>query len=135
MLSHRQREDGGIGYWSPTDWTTPWLSAYAGITLLDARLAGVPVDTLVLSRLADYLRRDLRGEASAVATPVAWLAGRSEPACRDQVAAADFLSRLGRPEVAAENQLLGSAAQLALEDRARLAETLARRGTRSRRAG
>jgi uncharacterized protein YfaS (alpha-2-macroglobulin family) len=45
----------------------------------------------------------------------------------DQVAAADFLSRLGKPEIAAENELLRNAAQLAWEDRARLAEVLARR--------
>ncbi|MFL5576744.1 MAG: Ig-like domain-containing protein [Gemmatimonadaceae bacterium] len=127
MLSRRQREDGGIGYWSPSDWTTPWLSAYAGITLLDARLAGVTVDTLVLSRLETYLRQNLRGEGTATVTAVAYWQDRRETRLRDQVAAADFLSRLGRPEVAGENELLRSAAQLTLEDRARLAETLARR--------
>jgi uncharacterized protein YfaS (alpha-2-macroglobulin family) len=43
------------------------------------------------------------------------------------VAAVDFLSRLRRPEVASENELLRSAAILTIEDRARLAEVLARR--------
>src|SRR5262249_11263513 len=38
-----------------------------------------------------------------------------------------FLSRLKRPEIASENELLRSAAQLTLEDRARLAEVIARR--------
>ena len=128
MLSRRQRDDGGIGYWAPTDWTTPWLSAYAGITLLDARLAEVPVDTTVLSRLADYLRKDLKGEATVAVTPVAFWQEHRESRLRERVAAADFLSRFGRPEVAAENELLRSAAQLSQEDRARLAEILARRG-------
>ncbi|HET7457241.1 MAG TPA: Ig-like domain-containing protein [Gemmatimonadaceae bacterium] len=127
MLSHRQREDGGIGYWSPTDWTTPWLSAYAGITLLDARLAGVPVDTMVLSRLAGYLQQNLHGDGTVAVTPVAYWQGQRETRLRDQVAAVDFMSRMGRPEVAAENELLRSAAQLTLEDRARLAEVFARR--------
>jgi hypothetical protein len=127
MLAGRQREDGGIGYWSASDWSTPWLSAYAGTVLLDARLVGVPVDTMVLSRLAAYLRRDLRGEATVAVTPVAHWQERRESRLREQVAAADVLSRMGRPEVAAENELLRSAAQLTLEDRARLAETFARR--------
>ncbi|MBK7925640.1 MAG: hypothetical protein IPJ95_18745 [Gemmatimonadetes bacterium] len=45
----------------------------------------------------------------------------------DQVAAVDYLSRLGKPHIAAENELLRNAAQLAWEDRVRLAEVLARR--------
>ena len=63
LLSRRQRADGGIGYWASTDWTTPWLSAYAGITLLDARSAGVAVDDTVLARLAEYLRNGLKNPA------------------------------------------------------------------------
>ena len=39
-LSRRQRSDGGIGLWSADDWTTPWLTAYAGSVLLDAKAAG-----------------------------------------------------------------------------------------------
>jgi hypothetical protein len=46
---------------------------------------------------------------------------------REQVAAADFLSRYGKPDVAAENELLRTAAQLTHEDRARLAELFVRR--------
>ena len=132
MLSSRQRADGGIGYWSATDWTSPWLSAYAGTVLLDARDAGVAVDSLVLDRLAGYLGRELGSEATftnvALFTPVATWTGRREIRLREQVAAVDFLSRLGRPRVASENELLRGAAQLTIEDRARLAEVLARRG-------
>ena len=43
------------------------------------------------------------------------------------MAAVDFLSRFGRPDIAAENELVRTAAMLTLEDRARLAEVLARR--------
>jgi uncharacterized protein YfaS (alpha-2-macroglobulin family) len=129
MLSSRQREDGGIGYWSPTDWTSPWLSAYAGLVMLDARDAGadVKVDTLVLSRLAAYLTTDLHGKATVAFTPVAYWQERPEYRLREQVAAVDFLSRYGRADVAAENELLRTAAQLTVEDRARLAEVLMRR--------
>jgi hypothetical protein len=130
MLSSRQRTDGGIGYWSSTDWTSAWLSAYAGMVLLDARDEGVTVDTLVLSRLAAYLGKGLRGtggESNVEFTLVSSWNERHETRLRDQVAAADFLSRIGRPAVAAENELLRTAALLTLEDRARLAEVLARR--------
>ncbi|HUF27256.1 MAG TPA: MG2 domain-containing protein [Gemmatimonadaceae bacterium] len=128
VLSRRQRVDGGIGYWSAGDWTSPWLSAYSGIVMLDAREAGVAVDSLVLERLAAYVLLDLRGASTVAFTPVANWYERRELRLRDQVAAVDFLSRLGRPEIGAENELLRNAAQLAVEDRARLAEVLARRG-------
>jgi uncharacterized protein YfaS (alpha-2-macroglobulin family) len=127
MLSSRQRTDGGIGYWSPTDWTTPWLSAYAGLVLLEARSARADVDTLVLSRLADYLTQTLHGTAPAPFTPVVNWYDRRDVQLRDKVAAVDFLSRYGRPDIAIENELLRNAAQLSLEDRARLAEVFARR--------
>lgn len=128
VISGRQRENGGIGYWSPTDWTSPWLSAYAGLVLLDARAAGVKVDTLVLSRLADYLSQSMHAMQLATFTPVMNWYTRREIQLRDRVAAVDFLSRLGRADVAVENELLRTAAQLSLEDRARLATVLARRG-------
>ncbi|MFN2567116.1 MAG: MG2 domain-containing protein [Gemmatimonadaceae bacterium] len=128
MLSSRQRSDGGIGYWSPSDWTTPWLSAYAGTVLLEAREAGVPVDSAVLDRLASYLRKNLREADTDVFAPVAAWYRRREMRLSDQVAATDFLSRLGRADVPAENELLRAAALLTIEDRARFAEVLARRG-------
>ena len=127
MLSRRQRTDGGIGYWSPTDWTTPWLTAYAGMVLVDARDEGIPVDTLVLSRLGDYLNRALKVEPGAVAfAPVRdWT--KVPLQYGERVAAVDFLSRRGRPNVAAENELLRVAAMLDVENRLRLAEVFARR--------
>jgi uncharacterized protein YfaS (alpha-2-macroglobulin family) len=128
MLSGRQRADGGIGYWSPTDWTTPWLSAYAGHVLLDARELGVPVDSGVVARLADYLRATLRGELLVTRVPVAEWYDRRATRLADQVAAADVLSRLGTPDIGAENELMRMAAQMAREDRIRLATVLHRRG-------
>jgi len=129
MLSRRQRGDGGIGYWSATDWSTPWLSAYAGAVLLDARDVGVAVDARVLARLADYLVANLKGTGTGevAITPVSYWYEQRTMRLRDQVAAVDFLSRAGRPEIASENELLRMAAQLTLEDRARLATVLARR--------
>ena len=127
MLTRRQRADGGIGYWSSNDWTSVWLSSYAGIVLLDAREAGVAVDTMVLGRLAGFVSAELRGESKPVFSPVTSYYDRREIRLRERVAAVDFLSRLRRPEVASENELLRSAALLTLEDRARLAEVLARR--------
>src|SRR5436190_23158812 len=48
----------------------------------------------------------------------------------EQVAAADVLSRLGRPDLPTENELLRQVAQLSWEDRLRLAQMMARRGAR-----
>jgi uncharacterized protein YfaS (alpha-2-macroglobulin family) len=126
VLAARQREDGGIGLWSADDWTTPWLSAFAGLVLLDARSAGVAVSDSVLERLGRYLRGALTQPVEIRAPVIAWYQ-RGQSRLSDQVAAADYLSRLGHPEVAAENDLLRNAAQLTWEDRLRLAEVLARR--------
>ncbi len=126
VLSRRQRTDGGIGYWDTGDWTTPWLSAHAGLTLLDARAAGVTVSDTVLERLAVFLRKTI-DQPGPIRAPVRYWYDQAQASLGDQVAAADYLSRLGKPHVAAENDLLRNAPQLAWEDRVRLAEVLARR--------
>jgi uncharacterized protein YfaS (alpha-2-macroglobulin family) len=127
MHNRRQPVDGGIGYWSSNDWSSAWLSAYAGSVLLDARELGVPVDSAVLDRLASYLTEDLKGNAKPTASPIAQWYARREMRLRDQVASVDFLSRMKKPDIAAENELVRTAAQLTLEDRSRLAEVLVRR--------
>lgn len=127
-LVRRQRSDGGIGYWSSSDWTTPWLSAYVGKVLLDARELGVEVDSLAVGRLEDYLRSTLRGERGIGVSPVAsWYSLRSTQ-LGDQVAALDFLSQLKKADESMENELLRMAPQLKREDRVRLAGVLLRRG-------
>ncbi|HEU4993459.1 MAG TPA: MG2 domain-containing protein [Gemmatimonadaceae bacterium] len=128
MLSRRQRTDGGIGYWSNTDWTSTWLSSYAGIVLLDARDAGIPVDSVVLNQLAAFVTSKLRGDTNVMVSTLGTWFRRRDIALGERVAGVDFLSRLKRPSIAAENELLRLAPQLSLEDRARLAEVMARRG-------
>lgn len=127
-LSRRQRTDGAIGYWTGSDWSTPWLSAYAGMVLIEARDVGVKVDTVVLSHLASYVTRSLHDTAQVDEAPLAQWYRRRDVQLRDKVAAVDFLSRFGRPDVAMENELLRVAAMLTIEDRARLGEVFARRG-------
>ncbi|MEO6210514.1 MAG: alpha-2-macroglobulin family protein [Gemmatimonadaceae bacterium] len=128
VISGRQRSDGGIGLWHARDWTSPWLTEYAGSFLLAAKRTGVAVDDSVLARLDDYLRKDLNAGASSMQfTPVAsWYTDR-RTRLSDRVASADFLSRIGKPDIAAEHQLVALATQLWWEDRLRLAEVLARR--------
>jgi hypothetical protein len=129
-LVRRQRPDGGIGLWSAADWTTPWLSAYAGAVLLDAKVAGFAVDDSVLSRLGGYLQRSL-AERGPIMAPVAAWYDSSEVRLSDRVMAVDYLSRAGLRDRAAENELLRLAAQLAWEDRVRLAHILGRGGDRA----
>ena len=126
-LTRRQRPDGGIGLWSADDWTTPWLSAYAGEALLAAREAGVPVRDSVLAALGRYLFTSLHKPGRPLGPLASWFSDQ-RARLAENVAAADFLSRLGRPDVAGENELLRTAPQMAWEDRVRLAEILARRG-------
>jgi len=128
-LSRRQRSDGGIGLWGADDWTTPWLTAYAGGILLDARAAGLAVDDSVLARVAGYLRQSL-AQGRAVVAPVARWYADGTVRLSDRVMAVDYLSRAGLRDRAAENELLRLAAQLAWEDRVRLALVLARGGDR-----
>jgi uncharacterized protein YfaS (alpha-2-macroglobulin family) len=134
-LGRRQRSDGGIGFWSATDWTTPWLSAWAGSVLLGAKRAGVAVNDSVLARLGDYLRTSVHqpqlSRRQLAAVPVARWYDTTAVRLSERVMAVDYLSRAGLRDRAAENELLRLSAQLAWEDRARLAQVLARGGDRS----
>jgi alpha-2-macroglobulin len=126
-LTRRQGGDGSIGYWGTYDWSTPWLTGYAARVLLEARAAGFAVDTTVLDRIADYLSRSLHQPAHQQFAVARWHESR-DMALSERVAAVDMLSRLGRADVPLENTLVGEAGQLRWEDRALLAEVLARRG-------
>lgn len=122
----RQREDGAIGFWRATDWSSAWLSAYAGLFLLDARAAGAVVDQRVIDNLANYLTA-----AAADTLPH----GGENPAERtdrhrelgERVAAIDFLRRAARADRLAEDRLLARVADMNWEDRLRVAEVLASR--------
>ena len=127
VLLRRQRSDGGIGYWGLDDWSSPWLSGYAGLALLEARDLGFAVPDSAVERLAEYLRRSLRQPVVRYAWLVGYY-GDERVSFSEQVAAVDFLARLGTPDVAAENRLLAVAARLGLANRARLADVLARGG-------
>src|SRR3989442_2127174 len=130
VLSARQRPDGGIGLWSAEDWSTPWLSAYAGEALLAARDAGIPVRDSVLARLSNYLYRSAH-ERSTIMAPIASWYSNLRVVLAEQVAAADFPSRVGKPDLPTEHELYRQAAQLAWEDRLRLAQMRARPGARA----
>ena len=133
-LASRQREDGGIGYWNNEQWTTPWLTAYAGEFLLDARTAGIAVNDSLLARMGEYLKRELKSDSLSDGVMRRWYGWRWN-VLGDRVAIVDFLSRRGTPDIAAENRLVTEAAQLRAEDRSRLAEVLARRGATRTAAG
>ena len=127
VLLGRQRADGGIGYWGSSDWTTPWLTAYAAGVIVEANELGVAVDSAPIARLTEYLRTALR-EAPTEKGPLSYWYDRRATRLADQVAAAEVLSRLGAADRPAENELLRNAPQMLREDRIRLAEMLARRG-------
>jgi uncharacterized protein YfaS (alpha-2-macroglobulin family) len=127
VISGRQGADGAIGFWQAGDWSNPWLSAYAGRLLLEARDVGIEVSDTVLARLADYLTATIRKRGSVRSPLVVYYRASPRLALADAVAAVDYLRRLGQPDVATENELYRQAGQLAWEDRVRLAEVLASR--------
>ena len=134
-LVRRQRDDGGFRYWDDHDWTSPWLTAYAGLYLIEAREQGIVVDSAALARAATYLTNSIG--ASAVDTGGM---NRTERRARrfalgDRVAVVDFLRRAGVPDVKTEDALLRAAPVMTWEDRLRLAEVLARRPATTAAAG
>jgi alpha-2-macroglobulin len=126
-IVRRQRPDGGIGYWTMHDWSTPWLTAYAARVLLEARAAGFAVDSTVLTRAGEYLTRTLHQPERPRFAIARWYENRAMT-LSDRIAAVDVLSRMGMPDVAVENTLLAQASSLFWEDRVLLAEIFARRG-------
>ncbi len=130
-LLRRQRDDGGIGIWSASDWTTPWLSSYAGQVLLDARDLGLPVGDTALAKLGRYLKASLTERTVAVVPVAHWWADTTAAQLSEQLQAVDYLSRTGRRDRAAENELLRKGPQLFWEDRVRLAAVFARAGDRA----
>jgi uncharacterized protein YfaS (alpha-2-macroglobulin family) len=129
-LARRQRGDGGIGLWHASDWTSPWLTAYVGQVMLEGRAAGLEVSDTVLNAMAGYLQGALNDPSRiAPALPDRLRGGPLE--ITERMAAVDFLSRIGRPDVSAENVLLGQVSRMAWEDRVLLAEVVARRGARA----
>lgn len=132
-LQSRQRSDGGIGYWSAGDWTTPWLTAHAALVLVQARDAGVKVDSMVLERVGDYLAQAVGEPESEYAptrgrAPISRHYATRSVVLAEYVAGVEALRALGRANVSAENDLLRQAALLSVADRARLARLIAERG-------
>ena len=125
ILLRRQRPNGGIGLWSATDWTSPWLTAHAGSVLLDAKEAGFTVRDTVMSGIADYLRASLREEQPVIVVASLW---ENEIRARltERLAVAEYLSRAGRRDRALENDLARQSALLSPEGRLTLATILAR---------
>jgi alpha-2-macroglobulin len=126
VLGGRQRSDGGIGLWSADDWTTPYLTAYAGSFLLDAREAGFDVDQRLILEVARYLRSSAASREMVV-TPVASWTSTTAGSLGERVAAVDYLRRAGRADVGLEDELVRERAQIWPVDRARLAGVIARR--------
>lgn len=69
-----QRSDGGLGFWSDSERSEPWLSAYVAITLDAAKKSGRDVPASAIESLASYLRSAIgprlpESDADEKATP------------------------------------------------------------------
>ena len=126
-LVQRQRDDGGIGYWSGTNWTTPWLTAYALRFLDEARRAGIDVPPATRARAREYLV-DV-GHANNAQLRAKLAAGEdSSSYAREQLAAAMGLRRTGMPDTLGERRVVSLAHRLDWTERLTLAQLLVLRG-------
>lgn len=130
VLVRRQRGDGGIGLWSATDWSSALMSAHAGAVLLEARAAGVPVADTVLAGIAGYLETSLERQEN-MALSVGLRDTDTRARLTERVAAAEYLSRLGRRNRPLENELIRRLGQIAPADRMEFAITLVRSNDRA----
>ncbi|HVE35565.1 MAG TPA: hypothetical protein VNC18_18510, partial [Gemmatimonadaceae bacterium] len=125
-VAKRQLSDGSIALWPGGWWSSPWLTAHAGLFLLDARDLGVRVDDNVFERAARYLKR-------TADTPVdtggmnRYVQRKNRLALGWRVSAVDYLRRSGAPDTSAERALLRVAVGMTWEDRLHLAEVVAPR--------
>jgi uncharacterized protein YfaS (alpha-2-macroglobulin family) len=127
IISKRARGDGAVDLWDGGSWTSPWLTAYAAQFLADAKRAGFAVDQKVLDGAARWLATKAR-DNSTLSGPVMYWLDEIQGKLRERLAAADYLGRIGQPDLAAENELVRNVGLMAWEDRAWLAQVLARRG-------
>ena len=125
-ISKRQRADGAIKYWPNWDWSSPWLSSYAGLFLVDARDAGIEVDPSVIHRIGRYLA-DYARQPVDTGGMNRYEQRERRLALGYRVAMVDFLRRAGEPDSSAERALLRVAAVMTWEDRLRLAQVIAAR--------
>jgi uncharacterized protein YfaS (alpha-2-macroglobulin family) len=125
-ISRRQGADGAIKYWPNWEWASPWLTAHAGLFLLDARDVGVIVDPGVITRASDFLRRASRASVDTGGMN-RYEQRERRLALGDRVAAVEYLRRAGAADTATERSLLRAAPAMTWEDRLRLAELIAPR--------
>ncbi len=134
LVSDRQRYDGSFGYWSRASWYVPWLDAYVGDFLLDARELGIPVQQVVLNLLGRAVQRDLDNSPLLPNLTYGTRAESRRLVARhlsQRLAAADYLARAANTYAHADT-LFRERSRLTFEDRARLAHLLSRRsGTSS----
>jgi uncharacterized protein YfaS (alpha-2-macroglobulin family) len=124
----RQRYDGGFGYWSPTNWTTPWLTAYAVELLQSAESLGIDVPRAALEQAREYLKHAApRGGQAQDGTPLLTREDSLRHA-REGLTAALALRAAGHPDEPLEDRVIALRGYLDWVDRLTLARLFAARG-------
>jgi uncharacterized protein YfaS (alpha-2-macroglobulin family) len=128
-LASRLTGNGSISYWRGDPWSTPWLTAYAGLFLLDARDLGLAVDSIVIRRIGTYVTGYLTSPVDTGGMN-RFEQRSNRRRISQRIASVDFLRRSGAPNTAAEDSLIAVARVMFWEDRLRLAEILSKRADR-----
>lgn len=106
-----QTPGGGLSYWPGGYAPSFWGSAYAGLALVMAKEAGVPMREDKFNRLMKYLSDSLRGAADS----------NKKWELSPRVLACYTLARAGQPEAAYHEVLFKKREHLSMESRALLA--------------
>lgn len=130
VLSRRQTQAGGIGYWGPADWTDARLTTYSGSLLLSARELGVPVPERTLSRIASYLTSMRILDDTLLVQEYQRRAARAT-GLGQQLARLTYLRRAGVPDGAGEAEIVHHESEMVWEDRLALAQLIGSRGDRA----
>jgi alpha-2-macroglobulin len=129
-LTQRLNRDGSVRYWPSSAWTTPWLSAYAGVVLREAQAAGIPVDSSALGSLRRYLAAATFDSVSFAYGAATERSARVARALTSDLARAQFLRRMEAPDSTLEAALQAQAEALPWEALPTLADLLLRAGRR-----
>jgi uncharacterized protein YfaS (alpha-2-macroglobulin family) len=123
VLARRVNDDGTVRYWEIGTWSTPWLSAFVGLSLVEAKGAGAQVDDGMLRRISNAARRRTTDTTFTLGT-ITERARLTEQRLGAQLASVWLQHQMKSDSTNAVDRLFDRRMQLTWEDRAWLAELL-----------
>jgi alpha-2-macroglobulin len=117
-IERLQSHNGGFRYWSSSECTDPWASAYATMSLSRAKDVGYPVDAEVLSNAEQYLERVAGGWCDPC---YFWCSSVSD---ETRAFSLYTLARMGKPKPSYYDELLKNRNKLSMFGKALLTDAM-----------